>query len=143
MQPPKWFLPVAIVALLWNLMGCAAYLMDVMRSADDLAGMTAAQQALYDSRPAWAVAATAVAVWLGAAGSLGLVLRKAWARMLLLASLGGVILQDAWFLSVRDAVSAADPTAMTLQVVVLVVAISLVMLARTATAKGWLGTTAA
>jgi hypothetical protein len=35
-QAPKWFLPVVIVALLWNLMGCAAYLSDAMLSAADV-----------------------------------------------------------------------------------------------------------
>mgnify|MGYP007034171025 CR=1 FL=1 len=52
-QAPKWFLPVAITALLWNLIGCAAYLSDVMLTPDALAKMTAAQQAMHDARPAW------------------------------------------------------------------------------------------
>ena len=91
---PKWFLPVSILALVWNLMGCAAYLSDAMLTAEDIAAMDATQQALYNSRPAWAVAATAVAVWGGAAGSLALILRKRWAQPLLIASLLGVIVQD-------------------------------------------------
>ena len=36
---PKWYLPVSILALLWNLMGCAAYLSDVMLSTEDIAAM--------------------------------------------------------------------------------------------------------
>ena len=75
---PKWYLPVAIAALLWNLLGCAAYLADVMLTAEDIATMSAAQQALYASRTWWAVSATAIAVWGGAAGCLGLVWRKRW-----------------------------------------------------------------
>ena len=50
-QPPKWFLPVGIAALLWNLLGCAAYLSDVMLTPEDVAKMTADQQALYAARP--------------------------------------------------------------------------------------------
>lgn len=137
-QPPKWFLPAAVVALLWNLMGCAAYVSDVSRGPDDVAAMTDAMRALYNSRPAWSVAATAIAVWFGAAGSLGLVMRKRWAMPLLVVSLLGVIVQDVWFLMVRDQVAQVDSTAMMLQSLVLVVAVALVLLARTATAKGWL-----
>lgn len=58
---PKWFKPVVIVALLWNLLGCMAYLSDVMLKPEDIAKMTAAQQAMYNARPAWAVGATALA----------------------------------------------------------------------------------
>lgn len=68
--------PVAIVALLWNLLGCAALLTDVTLTPEDVVKMSPAQQALYESRPAWAVAATAVAVLGGALGRLGLLLCK-------------------------------------------------------------------
>ena len=69
---PKWFRPVAVIALLWNLAGCAAYLADVSLSPAQISAMSPAQQALYAERPAWSVAATAIAVWVGAAGCLGL-----------------------------------------------------------------------
>jgi hypothetical protein len=95
-QPPKWFLPVAIIALLWNLLGCFAYLSDVMLKPEDIAKMSAAQQAMYHARPAWSISATAIAVWGGAAGSLGLILRKRWANLLLIASLLGLVGQDVY-----------------------------------------------
>jgi len=60
-SPPKWYLPVTIFALLWNLLGCIAYLSDVMLTPEDVARMSVAQQSLYASRSAWAVAATAIA----------------------------------------------------------------------------------
>ena len=87
MTRPKWFMPVAIVALLWNLMGCAAYLMDVTLTPAAVAAMSADQQALYAARPMWAVAAYAIAVWGGALGCAGLILKKRWAKGPLLASL--------------------------------------------------------
>src|SRR4026208_1563051 len=74
--PPGWFRTVAIVALLWNLLGCVAYLADVTMKPEDIAKLTEAQQALMASRPAWSIAGTAVAVWVGAAGCGGPVLRK-------------------------------------------------------------------
>ena len=135
-QTPKWYMPTAIAALLWNLLGCGAYLRDVMLGPEDIARMTAAQQALYAARPAWSVAATAIAVWGGAAGCLGLILRKRWAMLLLVASLVAVIVQDAALFLLSGA--AALPVAVVLQGLVLLVAIGLVLLARKAAAQGWI-----
>jgi hypothetical protein len=133
---PKWYLPVAIFALLWNLMGCAAYLADVMLSPADIAAMDATQQALYNSRPAWAVAATAVAVWFGAAGCLGLILRKRWSALVLELSLAGVIVQDIGLFIL----SGVNPgtAVMAMQGFVLLVAIGLVVLSRRAITRGWI-----
>jgi hypothetical protein len=134
---PKWYLPVAIVALLWNLIGCAAYLHDVMLSPEDIAMMPADQQALYAARPGWSVAATAVAVWGGALGCLGLILRRRWATPLLIASLAGVILQDLSLFAMSG--KAAIPSAAyVMQGLVLLISIGLVILARKAAARGWL-----
>ena len=135
---PKWFLPVAGVALLWNLVGCAAYLSDVTLTPDDVAKMDAAQQALYASRPAWAVAATAVAVWGGAAGCVGLLLRRRWALPLLLASLAGLVVQNLGLFVISDAASLVGPEVFALQGMVMLIAIGLVLLARRAIARGWI-----
>jgi hypothetical protein len=137
-QAPKWFLPVAIAALLWNLLGCAAYLSDVMLTPEDVAKMSAVQQALYAARPAWSVAATAIAVWAGAAGCLGLIVRKRWAIPLLIASLVAVIVQDAWLFVLSEPAAPPAPVALLLQGLVLLIAIGLVLLARKAAARGWI-----
>lgn len=135
---PTWYLPVTILALLWNLVGCAAYLADVMLTPEDIAQMSAAQQAIYAARSPWAVAATAIAVWGGAAGSLGLILRKRWAMPLLIASLAGVIIQDLGLFLVSGVREQIDSTAMILQGLVLLIAIGLVLFARTAAVRGWI-----
>ena len=135
---PKWYLPVTIAALLWNLMGCGAYLSDVMLTADDLAKMSAAQQALYESRPAWAVAATAIAVWGGALGCVGLIWRKRWALPLLVASLVALVVQDFGLFVLSDVVQTNGSIVLVLQGLVLLVAIGLVLLARKAIARGWI-----
>lgn len=135
---PKWYMPVAVTALLWNLLGCAAYLSDRMVSEETIAAMTAAEQALYASRPSWAIAATAIAVWGGAAGCVGLILRKRWATLVLVASLAGVIVQDIGLFVVSEAGSRAGPAAMALQGLVLAVAVGLVVLSRKASAAGWI-----
>lgn len=134
---PKWYLPVSLLALLWNLMGCAAYLSDVMLTAEDIAAMDATQQALYNSRPSWAVAATAVAVWGGAAGCVGLILRKRWSAVLLELSLAGVIVQDIGLFILSGVNPGSFVLAM--QGLVLLIAIGLVVLSRRAISRGWFG----
>lgn len=136
--PPKWYLPVAIVALLWNLLGASAYLMDVMMSPEAVAALEPAQRALHDSRPAWFVAAYAIAVWAGAFGALGLVLRKRWARGLLLASLLGVIVQVLALFTKAEFTGAVTGAVIGLQGTVLLVAVLLILLARRADTQGWL-----
>jgi hypothetical protein len=135
---PRWYLPVTILALLWNLLGCAAFLSDVTLTPENVARMSAAQQALYAARPAWAVVATAIAVCGGAAGCLGLILRRRWAMPLLLASLAGVITQDFGLFVLSNAAKQAGPVPMVLQGLVLLIAIGLVLLARKAAARGWI-----
>lgn len=136
---PKWFMPVAVVALLWNAIGCMAYLSDVSMGPEDVAKLSAAQQALYQARPSWAVAATAFAVWFGALGSLGLILRRGWAQTALLVSLLGVVAQDLHFAGQLDAIRRSDGTALPLQGLVLLIAVSLWLLARKARREGWVG----
>ncbi|MBI3792298.1 MAG: hypothetical protein HY275_15660 [Gemmatimonadetes bacterium] len=135
--PPRWFMPVAILALLWNLLGCFAYLSDVMLKPEDIAKMTAAQQAMYHARPAWSVGATAFAVWFGALGCVALILKKRWALPVLVISLLGCLVQDASLFMLSGA--APDATALGLQGFVLVVAVALVWLARTGSQRNWLG----
>jgi hypothetical protein len=138
-QAPKWFLSVAIIALLWNLMGCAAYLSDAMLSAADIAKMSEAERVLYDARPAWSVAGTAIAVWFGALGSFALILRKNWAVPLLVLSFLGVIVQDVWMFALAPKSDMINGVVMGLQGLVLLVSILLISLARSAKASGWLG----
>jgi hypothetical protein len=135
---PKWFKIVAAVALLWNLLGCAAYLADVTLKPEDVAKMSPEQQELYAARPAWAVAATATAVWCGALGCLGLILRKRWSNVLLVLSLLGVLAQDAALFGMSNAIEVGGAAVVFLQGLVLVVAVGLVFLGRKAQAQGWL-----
>lgn len=134
---PTWFRPVAAAALLWNLLGCAAFLADVAVTSERLSKMTAAQQALYAARPPWSVAATAVAVLLGAAGCIGLILRRRWSTWALILSLAGVVVQDLWLFALSGAVGQAGAVAFVTQGLVLVISVALVVLARRASAQGW------
>jgi len=129
-------MPVAIIALLWNLIGCAAYLMDVTLTPEAVAAMSPDQQALYAARPAWAVAVYAIAVWGGALGCVGLIMKKRWAKGALLASLLGLIAQDIALFGMSPV--AIGTSVYALQGMVLMIAVLLLLLANTAARQGWL-----
>lgn len=135
---PKWFKPVAVVALLWNLLGCAAFVFDLMLTPEALAALPAEQQALYAARPGWSVAATGVAVLGGALGCVGLLLRRKWALPVFVLSLAGIVAQDIALFVLVDGARLAGPVAVAMQAVVLVVGIALVLLGRRGIARGWL-----
>ena len=136
---PRWFKPVVIAALLWNLLGFFAYLSDVRLTPDDIAKMPAAQQALYNARPVWAVAAYAFAVWGGLLGSIALLLKKRWATPVFAVSLAGVIVQDTALFLFTNATTKVGAPVYLLQALVIIVCVLLVWLSRKAAAAGWTG----
>ncbi len=135
---PKWFKFVAVLALLWNLLGCFAFVSDLRIEPGDVAKLPEAERALYAARPFWAEAATAFAVIGGALGCLGLLLGKQWAYFLLLASLAGILAQDFGLFVLANGAGLAGPVAVVLQIVVLLVGIGLVLLSLKGMARGWL-----
>ena len=135
---PTWFKVVAVLALIWNLLGCIAFASDMRLSPDDIANLPEAQQALYAARPGWAVAATAVAVIGGLLGCIGLLLGKRWAFILLALSLVGILVQDFGLFVLIEGASLAGTTAVVMQAIVLAVGICLVLLSRKGIARGWL-----
>lgn len=136
-KPPMWFVVLAVLALLWNLLGCLAIGMDMSLSPEDVAGLPAEQQALH-ARPVWGIAASALAVLAGALGSLGLLLKKRWALPVLVASLIGIVVQDVDLFARGGAYTLAGPVVAGMQGFVLAVGIALVWLARKARARRWL-----
>jgi hypothetical protein len=135
---PKWFKIVAIVAMLWNLLGCLAFASDLNLSAEDVAKLPEPQQALYAARPAWAIAATGTAVVGGVLGCIGLFFGKKWAFPVLVLSLIGILVQDFGLFVLVDGATLAGPVAVVMQAIVLAIGIGLVFLSRKGIARGWL-----
>lgn len=136
----KWFYPVVVLALLWNALGLFVFWTDVTMTPEQIAAMPAAMQEVYQSRPLWSVLATATAVIGGVVGTLLLLMRLPVAAPILLLSLLGVVIQDVSFALNPAARALIDQTAMILQSLVLLIAIGLWYLARSAGQRGWLKT---
>jgi len=109
-RPPSWYWIAAGASTLWSLIGCAACYMQLGISEADLAKVPAAQQAIWRMMPLWAAIAYAVAVGFGLAGSLSLLVRKAWAQSLFVVSLIAVVLQFGWTFLATPILSANSRT---------------------------------
>src|SRR5688572_5164622 len=83
-----WYLPAAIASLLFMGLGCIAYLMTVLADPSDMPLET---QTALEAMPAWVTGAQAVAVWIGLAGTVLLIMRRKLAEPLLMVSLAAVL----------------------------------------------------
>src|SRR3954466_8584829 len=117
---PGWFWIVAVIALLWEGLGCYAYLMQIS-TVDDVT-------------PMWVTASFAVAVWVGVVGALLLLMRQKMARSAFAVSLLAVIVQLAGMLFVMKPQGGQPP------VIYAAVAIGAVLLwfSDMAAKRGWL-----
>lgn len=96
-RPTAIFWVVAVLALLWFLMGSFAYVSSHYYTADLLIPIYGEEgTAILMDRPVWQTAAWAFAVIGGLMGSLVMILRKAWSRILFVISLIGAIVYDIW-----------------------------------------------
>ncbi|MRH99382.1 hypothetical protein GH721_02455 [Kriegella sp. EG-1] len=137
-KPPLWFWIISVIALLWNLMGVGAYLADAFMSIEDLEALTQAQRELHESQPAWVTACYATAVWAGTLGCIFLLMRKKWARPVLLVSLLGVIGQQIYMKFLSNTYEVYGGAAMLLPIMVIIIAVALVFFARLSESKHWL-----
>lgn len=137
-KPSLWFWIVGVLLLLWNGAGVAAYIGEATLSAEALQALPEGQRALIVSRPAWATAAYAVAVFGGVAGCLLLLIRRRSAVPVLVLSLLGVLVQLGHAFLVADAFAVVGAAGAVLPALVLACALFEVWFARRARARGWL-----
>jgi hypothetical protein len=135
---PGWYWAVALVALLWEAMGCYAYLSQVGMEAAELAKLPAAQRDIWAAMPAWVVAAYAVAVWVGLTGAAGLLLRRRWARPAFALSLVAVIVQFGWTFLATPILATIGTSAAAFPAFILLMAALLLWFSGLAAKRGWL-----
>ena len=92
-KPPIWFWILSIIALVWNGMGVNIYLQQAFKTESYQTMYSEEQLEIAANVPAWVTAAFAIAVFAGALGAIGLLLRKSWAVKLWFLSLFAVIIQ--------------------------------------------------
>src|SRR5210317_1934898 len=136
-KPSMSFWIISVAALLWNIMGVLAYLGQAFMTEEALALLPEAEQNFYNNLPAWVTAAFAIAVFAGALGCLGLLLRKKWAGSLFVLSFLAVIVQFVYNFFLQEYMP-VDGTSMIWSFVVIVIAIFLIGFSRKSASKGYL-----
>ncbi len=111
------------------------YLSSVGVFGDPMAGLSDAERAAASSIPPWITAAFAIGTFAGLLGSLGLVLRKAWAQPVLIVSLIALLVLEIWILFFSGAV---EVFGVAVPIMVSAGAILLAWLAAHARTRGWL-----
>ena len=130
-----WFKLAAIASVIFMAIGCAGYLASVLT---DPSSLPVDQRNLMEARPIWMIAAYAVAVWVGLAGSVLLLMRRKLAEPLLLLSLVTAVLTFLPYAvvpAVSDLVTTND---IAVAVVVLAITWTIYWFARHSRQRGWL-----
>jgi len=133
--PPLWFRVAALLAVIWNAFGVVMYLSSVGMFGDPMAGLSEAERAAASSIPGWITGVFATGTFAGLIGSVGLLLRRAWAHPLLIVSLIALLVLEGWILFFSGAVEAFG---ITVPIMVSTLAILLAWLATLARRRGWL-----
>lgn len=127
-KPPFMYWAIAIVGLLWNLIGCWNYILQT--NPDAVAQMPEVYRLVIENRPAWVTAGFAISVFGGAVGAILLLLRRRVAVGVFAVSLLGSI--AAFYFSLR--VLGLDPATGS----ALLMSLALLFFSIVAARRGWL-----
>lgn len=136
-QAPGWFKPVAIVALVWNILGLIAFALSLMVTPEMIAELPEAEQALFDI-PIWATIAFAVAVFAGVIGCILLLMRKAIAFEVLVLSIIGVIVQNIHGFLFTETLAVHGPSSLGMPITVFLIGVGLIIMSNKGKKAGWL-----
>lgn len=131
----RWFWAAAVAALLFMLVAVWGQVMSVLT---DPATLPLDQRVVFEARPVWMIAAYAIAVWVGFAGTVMLLLRRKLAQPLLLVSLVAAVvtfLPYAIVPGIRDNITTND---IAVALVVLAITWTIFWFARHSNQRGWL-----
>lgn len=138
-KPPAWFWVVAVLALLWNLIGLWMAYSQYSMTPDQAAQLSADQRTLLEAMPGWVWGVDFAAVIAGTLGSLLLLMRKRAAEPVLWISLIAVIVLFGYCLfpgRMLEVLGAAQ--ALPMPVTVTVIAVFLVWFARKSLDRAWI-----
>lgn len=114
------------LALVWNLIGVAAFVGEMSITPEMLSSMDSAEQQIRTDTPSWVSIAFGVAVIAGALGCLLMLMKKTAAHYVLWLSLIGVIAQMSYVFFISNALQVYGPGQAAMPAMVIIVAILLV-----------------
>ena len=135
---PRSFLIIGILALVWNLVGVASFLMTATMSPEAIAELPAEQQPFYRDVPMLVTAVYAIATIGGLLGCIALLMKKAVAFPLFILSLAGVVVQFAYAFGMTNYVEVMGPSSLGLPALVFAIAAFLAWYSMSARSHGWI-----
>jgi hypothetical protein len=129
---------IAVLILLWNLIGDAVYLMQASADIDEIAARDPVQAQAFREMPGWAWGAYAVAVTSGTLGAILLLLRRGWAWALFAMSFAAVVIQFGWSFLGFDMLGTKGPSSAIFPLVIVGIALASTIYARRKRADGTL-----
>lgn len=130
MNMPRYFIVIAIVLLLWNLMGLAAFAMQYTADLTELAKSDPVTAQAFAAMPAWVWIAYAIAVGAGTLGAILLLMKKAAAASLFLLSLIAVVVQFGYTFLGTDLLALKGPSVIAFPAFIVVMAVVQLLYAR-------------
>ena len=138
-KPAGWFVIVAVLLVLWALMGCASFYMHMAYGADMDPNATDWDRAYFAALPMWLNGVFAVAVGTGLLGTIALLMRSKFARPLFIVSLIAVIVQFGYIFLGTDMIAHNGAMAtVPFPALIAVVGVFQIWLATHAERHGWI-----
>ena len=137
-KPNAFFWIIGVIAIIWNLLGVSAYLMQAYQTDSFKAMYTAEQLDIITNTPAWATAAFGIAVFGGALGSLLLLLKKRLSNIVLSLSFLGIIVQFIYNFFVANSFEVYGPGGLIMPILTIAFGLFLVIYSKNCIRKGWL-----
>lgn len=135
---PLWFWGIAVVALLWNILGCVILLTEVFAQEAMMESMTDAQKEWSRSTPSWIYFVFAISVCSGVAGSICLFVQKRLSVQLFTISFVAVLIQMVYTMWVAGGLEVMGPSGAVMPAIVITLSIVWLLFSLYFKAKGWL-----
>ncbi|HJY85988.1 MAG TPA: hypothetical protein VKE24_04045 [Candidatus Acidoferrales bacterium] len=136
---PLWYWVIATVALLWNLLGCAFFGMEILAQEAMMQSMTQDQKEWARSIPGWIYFVYGLAVSTGVAASIGLFMRKGWAIAMFAICLVAVIVQMVYTMIIGGGIQVMGPSGLVMPSLVIVFSAALLWFSWFARRWNWFG----
>lgn len=135
---PTWFKAVAVVLILWNLVGAYACIQQFRLGAEAMGPASTYDRELYASLPPWYNRMFALAEIAGVAGAVALLTGRRIALMLLILSMSAVLVQFGYLFATSDIIAVKGVWTTYFPAFVALVCIVQIALARMGVRRGWL-----
>ena len=135
---PTWFWVIAVVSLLWNIMGCVILFSDVFAQETMIESMTDEQKEWARSTPGWVNFVFAISVSTGVAGSICLLMRKRLSVPLFAISLVAVLIQMVYTMLIAGGLKVMGPSGAVMPSLVITLSIAWLLFSQFSKGKGWL-----